>query len=234
MKGSVSVNHPRIRAATNWIFLRAAGGAKRPRIMAPQQYFPEVRALEEKFPALQAEVESLLARREIPRYGAFDPVRAAQVSEDWKLFYALMFGQPNELARAECPTLLEFAESTPTVVNAFISILEPGVPLPPHRDPYAGVLRYHLAIRVPTDKPPRIRLEDEYYQWKEGEGVVLDVNHEHEVINESGQARVIVIIDFHRPLGPFAGLLNRFMLRRKRKWAPQFVEASRYDVMHTV
>lgn len=232
MKGSVSVNHPRIRAATNWMFLRAAGGAKRPRILSQNQYFPEVRALEDKFSELKAEVEKLLASREIPRYGTFDPVRAAQVSQDWKLYYAYMFGQSNELARTECPTLLTFAESTPTVVNAFISILEPGVPLPPHRDPYAGVLRYHLAIRVPTDKPPRIRLEDVYYTWREGEGVVLDVNHEHEVINESAQDRVIVIIDFHRPLGFFARRLNRYMLRQKRKWAPQFVEASRYDVMH--
>ncbi|MGC4864790.1 aspartyl/asparaginyl beta-hydroxylase domain-containing protein [Micromonospora sp. DT53] len=232
MKGSVSVNSPRIRAVTNWVFLRAAGGAQRPRIMSPEQFFPEARRLEARFPALKAEVEELLLRREIPRYGTFDPVRAAQVSEDWKLYYAYMFGQPNELARTELPTLLEFAESTPNVVNAFVSILEPGVPLPSHRDPYAGVLRYHLGIRVPTVKPPRIRLEDEYYTWKEGEGVVLDVNHEHEVTNESDQSRIIVIVDFHRPLGFLAGLLNRYMLRKKRKWAPQFVEASRYDVMH--
>jgi ornithine lipid ester-linked acyl 2-hydroxylase len=232
MKGSVSVNNPRIRAVTNWIFLRAAGGANRPRIMSPEEFFPEVRALEEKLPAVKAEVEELFVSRKIPRYGTFDPVRAAQVSQDWKLYYAFMFGESNELAKTECPTLLEFAQSTPNVVNAFISILEPGVPLPPHRDPYAGVLRYHLAIRVPTDKPPWIRLEDECYTWKEGEGVVLDVNHEHEVINESSQTRIIVIIDFHRPLGFFASLLNRYMLRKKRKWAPQFVEASRYDVMH--
>ncbi|GAA1657141.1 aspartyl/asparaginyl beta-hydroxylase domain-containing protein [Catellatospora bangladeshensis] len=232
MKGSPSVNQPRIRALTNWVFLRAAGGEDRPAVLSAPAYFPEVRALEERFPQLKAEVDALLAHREIPRYGAFDPVRAAQVSEDWKLYYAYMFGQPNELARTELPTLLAFAESTPNVVNAFVSILDPGVRLPSHRDPYAGILRYHLGVRIPTDNPPRIRLRDEYYTWSEGEGVVLDVNHEHEVVNDSGQARVIVIVDFHRPMGFFARRLNRHMLRLKRKWAPQFVDAARYDVMH--
>jgi aspartyl/asparaginyl beta-hydroxylase (cupin superfamily) len=232
MKGSPSVNHPRMRAITNWIFLRGAGGEDRPRILSPREFFPAARKLEERFPAIRAEVDELLSHREIPRYGNFDPVRAAQVSEEWRLYYAYMYGQSNELAREECPTLLDFAESTPNVVNAFISILEPGVTLPAHRDPYAGVLRYHLGVRIPAENPPRIRLDRDYYTWNEGEGVVLDVSFEHEVINESDQPRVIVIVDFHRPMGPFASLLNRYCLRLKRKWAPQFVDAARYDVMH--
>lgn len=61
---------------------------------------------------------------------------------------------------------------------------------------------------------------------------MLDVSVEHEVINTSEEPRVVVIIDFRRPMGFFASALNRYMLRLKRKWAPQFVEASRYDVMH--
>ena len=231
MKGSPSVNHPRMRAITNWVFLRGAGGDDRPRILPPREIFPAVRELEERFPALRSEVDELIAHREIPRYGNFDPVRAAQVSQEWRLYYAYMYGQVNELARKECPTLLAFAEATPNVVNAFISILEPGVKLPAHKDPYAGILRYHLGVRIPVSKPPRIRLDRDYYTWKEGEGVVLDVSVEHEVINESDEPRVIVIVDFRRPMGLFADLLNRYCLRLKRKWAPQFVEATKYDVM---
>ncbi|MFG3055760.1 aspartyl/asparaginyl beta-hydroxylase domain-containing protein [Kitasatospora sp. NPDC048239] len=231
MKGSPSVNGARLRAITNWVFLRAAGN-DRPRIIPPRTVFPAVRKLETVFPTLQAEVDELLRNRNIPKYGTFDPVRAAQVSEDWKLYYAYMFGRPNELARTELPSLLAFAESTPNVINAFVSILDPKVPLPPHRDPYAGILRYHLGVRIPTDNPPRIRLERDYYTWREGEGTVLDVSHEHEVINESEEPRIIVIVDFRRPMGVFADLLNRYCLWQKRKWAPQFVEAAKYDVMH--
>ncbi|MEU8975208.1 aspartyl/asparaginyl beta-hydroxylase domain-containing protein [Streptomyces monashensis] len=232
MKGSPSLNNPRVRALTNWVFLRKAGGRNRRRIIPSPAVFPEVWELERKFPELKAEVDALLASRDIPTYDTFDPQRAAQVSEEWRLYYAYMFGNTNELAKKDLPTLLSFAESTPNVVNSFVSILEPGVKLPPHEDPYAGILRYHLGIQVPTDNPPRIRLADEFYQWKEGEGVVLDVSLEHEVINESEQPRVIVIIDFRRPMGPLASLLNRYCLWQKRKFAPQFVEAAKYDVMH--
>ncbi|MBF4136269.1 MULTISPECIES: aspartyl/asparaginyl beta-hydroxylase domain-containing protein [Streptomyces] len=231
MKGSPSVNQPRIRAVTNWIFLRAAG-PDRPRVILPEKVFPAARELEERFPALRAEIDALLEKRTIPAYGAFDPVRAAQVSEEWKLYYAYMYGQSNELARDEVPTLLAFAQSRPEVVNAFVSILDPGVELPPHKDPYAGVLRYHLGVRVPRVNPPHIRLDQDRHTWKEGEGRVLDVSVEHEVVNTSEEPRVVVIIDFRRPMGFFASALNRYMLRLKRKWAPQFVEASRYDVMH--
>ncbi|MFE3084388.1 aspartyl/asparaginyl beta-hydroxylase domain-containing protein [Streptomyces albidoflavus] len=231
MRGSPSVNQPRIRAVTNWIFLRAAG-PDRPRVILPEKVFPAARELEERFPALRAEIDALLEKRTIPAYGAFDPVRAAQVSEEWKLYYAYMYGQSNELARDEVPTLLSFAQSRPEVVNAFVSILDPGVELPPHKDPYAGVLRYHLGVRVPRVNPPHIRLDQDRHTWKEGEGRVLDVSVEHEVVNTSEEPRVVVIIDFRRPMGFFASALNRYMLRLKRKWAPQFVEASRYDVMH--
>lgn len=167
MKGSPSVNQPRIRAVTNWIFLRAAG-PDRPRVILPEKVFPAARELEERFPALRAEIDALLEKRTIPAYGAFDPVRAAQVSEDWKLYYAYMYGQSNELARDEVPTLLSFAQSRPEVVNAFVSILDPGVELPPHKDPYAGVLRYHLGVRVPRVNPPHIRLDQDRHTWKEG------------------------------------------------------------------
>jgi len=233
MKGSPSVNHARWRAVTNWIFLRAAGGPDRPRILLPDQAFPAARKLEARYPEIRAEVEELLARREIPTYPRFDPVRAAQVSEDWRLYYAYMYGQPNSLARKECPALLDFAESTPAVVNAFVSILDPGVTLPAHKDPYAGVLRYHLGVQIPSENPPRIRLDRDWYTWREGEGVVLDVSFEHEVINESDELRVIVIIDFRRPMGPVADLLNRYCLWLKQKYAAQFVDAAKYDVMHS-
>lgn len=201
-------------------------------MILPEKVFPAARELEERFPALRAEIDALLEKRTIPAYGAFDPVRAAQVSEEWKLYYAYMYGQSNELARDEVPTLLSFAQSRPEVVNAFVSILDPGVELPPHKDPYAGVLRYHLGVRVPREEPAAHPPRPGPAHLEGGEGRVLDVSVEHEVVNTSEEPRVVVIIDFRRPMGFFASALNRYMLRLKRKWAPQFVEASRYDVMH--
>lgn len=61
---------------------------------------------------------------------------------------------------------------------------------------------------------------------------MLDASFEHEVVNTRSSSRVIVIIDFRRPMGSAADLLNRYCLRLQRKWSPQFVDAARYDVMH--
>lgn len=232
MRGSVSVNGARFRAFANTVLLRSAGGPGRPRLLPAAEVFPASRDLEARFPEVKAEVDALLAKRAIPRYGRFDAVRASQVSEDWKLYYVQMFGVENALAERECPLLLEFARSHPEVVNVMVSVLDPGVGLPSHRDPYAGILRYHLGVDIPASDPPRIRLDRDWYQWREGEGVVLDVDFEHEVVNHSSEPRAIVIVDFRRPTGPVTDLFNRACLRQKRKWAPNFVDASRYDVMH--
>lgn len=232
MRGSVSVNSPRWRAFTNRVLLRRAGGPDRRRFLPAAEVFPASRELTARFAEVKQEVDELMATRSIPRYGVFDAVRAAEVSEDWKLYYVQMFGLVNELARTECPVLLDFATRHREVVNVMVSVLDPGVGLPLHRDPYAGILRYHLGVSIPADRPPRIRLDQDWHTWREGEGVVLDVDFEHEVVNESTEPRVIVIIDFRRPTDPVTDVFNRLCLRQKRKWAPNFVDAARYDVMH--
>ena len=202
MRGSSSVNNAWFRKVANAIVLRRSGGEGRPRILEPNLVFPSSRDLIQNFPQLKREIDNLVQKREIPKYGTFDPLRASQVSEDWRLYYAQMFGMTNELAEKELPTLISFAKDHPEVVNAMVSILDPHVPLPKHRDPYAGILRYHLGISIPQVNPPRIRLDQDWYEWREGEGVVLDVFFEHEVVNNSDEPRVIVIIDFRRPTGP--------------------------------
>jgi aspartyl/asparaginyl beta-hydroxylase (cupin superfamily) len=232
MRGSLSVNNVWIRGIANAIVLRKSGGDRRPRILPPEEVFPASQELIARFDDLKKEVDELLSRREIPKYGIFDPLRASQVSEDWRLYYVQMFGMTNELARHDLPTLYDFATSRPEVVNAMISVLDPYVPLPRHRDPYAGILRYHLGVSIPKENPPRIQLDRDWYEWKEGEGVVLDVFFEHEVINSSPEPRIIVIIDIRRPAGPITDAFNRFYLRAKRKSAPNFLDAAKYDVMH--
>ena len=231
MRGSPSVNHPGFREFANRVFLRAAGPG-RPRVLTPEEVFPALRTLEEDFPALQAEIDTLLASRSIPTYDVFDPVRAAQVSLEWKLYYAYMYGRPNELARTECPTLLAFAQSHPNVVNAFVSVLDPGVGLPaqqgtPTRESCATTSASAFrpgpaahpagpgALHVEGGRGPRA-------------GRVRGARGGQPCRYPAGRGHRRL----HRPMGVFASALNRWCLRLKRKWAPRFVDASRYDVMH--
>ncbi|WP_275290937.1 aspartyl/asparaginyl beta-hydroxylase domain-containing protein [Amycolatopsis sp. La24] len=230
MKGSLSVDQPGVRNAINSYFLRTSGGEKRFRIMSPYKLFPEARQLEAQFDQVRSEVLALVGRRDLPQYRDIDPVRAAEVSDNWRLYYAYMLGVANPKAREDCPTILSFAERTPTVVNAMISVLEPGVKLNVHNGPYAGILRYHLGIKVPRENPPRLRVDTEHYTWREGESVLIDDTFEHEVSNESEEDRIVVIIDIRRPMGILRDRVNLASLRLKRKWSGQFINGTNGDI----
>jgi aspartate beta-hydroxylase/beta-hydroxylase len=230
VKGSLSINQPGVRKAINSYFLKASGGRSRFRIMSPYALFPEARKLDYQFDQIKAEVTKLIETRDVRRYGDIDPLRAAEVSTDWRLYYAYMLGEANPMAYRDCPTFVDFAERTPRVVNAIIAILEPGVTLKAHEGPYAGILRYHLPLIVPENNPPRLRVDQEVHTWKEGEAILIDDTFEHEVYNESDGRRVMLIIDIRRPMGVVPDVVNRLSLRAKRKWSAQFIKESGGDI----
>jgi len=97
--------------------------------------------------------------------------------------------------------------------TAFFSILAPGKHLPPHRGPFKGVLRYHLGLIVPKPEVScGIRVADETRHWKEGESLVFDDTYMHEAWNNTNRDRVVLFMDFVRPLRFPASLLNWVLL----------------------
>jgi aspartyl/asparaginyl beta-hydroxylase (cupin superfamily) len=63
---------------------------------------------------------------------------------------------------------------------------------------------------VPAEKPPQLRVRGEPYTWREGESVLFDDSHDHEVINSSDGPRVVLIVDIPRPMPLPQALANRF------------------------
>jgi hypothetical protein len=102
-----------------------------------------------------------------------------------------------------------FFGSAATVVIAFSLILS------------NAYLRYHLALRVPENNPPTMRVKDTIHRWEEGKSIVFDDSLEHEVYNKSDQTRVVLIVDFLRPMNLPAHALNVVLL----KLAPYSEEA---------
>lgn len=45
-----------------------------------------------------------------------------------------------------------------------------------------------------------MRVKSEYHVWKEGQSIVFDDSLEHEVYNDSDEIRVVLIVDFFRPM----------------------------------
>src|SRR5438270_11079011 len=99
--------------------------------------------------------------------------------------------------------------------TAYFSILCPRKRLPPQRGPFKGVLRYHLGLRVPdrSQQLCGIRVGGQTRSWAEGASLLFDNTFVHSAWNESGETRVVLIVDVERPLHPPMAQINRALIR---------------------
>ncbi len=125
---------------------------------------------------------------------------ASFFKEGWKRFYLTWYGEPLASAQALCPNTVALLAKIPEVKAAMFALLPPGSKLNPHRDPFAGSLRYHLGLVTPNSDACRIFVDGEEYAWRDGEDVVFDETYVHWAENRTDQTRVILFCDVERPL----------------------------------
>ena len=100
------------------------------------------------------------------------------------------------------------------MLTGFFSILAPGKHIPPHRGPYKGLLRCHLALTVPEPADNCwIKVGDQTASWQEGRCMVFDDTYVHQVQNNTDGTRVVLFLDVIRPMRFPGSLLNRILLR---------------------
>ena len=108
---------------------------------------------------------------------------------------------------------MRLLEKIPGCTTAFFSILSPRKHIPHHRGPWAGVLRLHLGLLVPREaRQCRIRIADKVCAWEEGRCLVFDDTYNHEVWNDTDDYRVVLFIDFARPLRWPMNILNEWLM----------------------
>ena len=91
------------------------------------------------------------------------------------------------------------------------TLLPKGGQLKPHRDPYAGSIRYHLGLVTPNSDKCRIYIDGTAYAWRDGEDVLFDETYIHSAKNETEVDRIILFCDVERPLkNKWMTALNRF------------------------
>jgi len=132
--------------------------------------------------------------------------------EGWKRFYLTWYGEPLQSAQTLCPNTVALLAKIPEVKAAMFALLPPGSKLNPHRDPFAGSLRYHLGLITPNSDACRIFVDGEEYAWRDGEDIVFDETFVHWAENRTDQTRVILFCDVERPLrfAPLAAF-NRWL-----------------------
>jgi ornithine lipid ester-linked acyl 2-hydroxylase len=177
--------------------------------------FSWIRAIETASPQIKAELDALLARvDDIPNFQDIsdNQQRIAQGNQ-WKTFFLWAYGKSIDENRVLCPQTDRALRSIPGMKTAMFSILAPGKHIPAHKGPYKGVLRYHLGLIVPRPESQcRIRVGSDVRSWREGGSLVFDDSFEHEVWNDANARRVVLFVDFLRPLPWPISWVNRFFV----------------------
>jgi beta-hydroxylase len=177
--------------------------------------FDWVPRVEAGFESIREELDALLARRDdLPNFQDISVDQASITDDDrWKTFFFFGYGFRSESNCARCPRTASVLESIPGATTAFFSILSPHKEIGLHRGPWRGVLRYHLAVKVPEPASASgIEVGGQTAHWEEGRSVVFDDGFEHRAWNGSDGTRVVLFVDFVRPLRAPADQVNRALI----------------------
>lgn len=165
--------------------------------------FPWVKQLEAGVPAIQRELAAVLKQRDrIPNFQDIsDNQHRLTQSDQWKTLFFWAYGKSVDGNRALCPETDKLLRHIPGMKTAMFSILSPHKHIPEHCGPYKGVLRYHLGLIIPNPASQcRIRVGEDIRSWEEGGSLIFDDSHPHEVWNDANAVRVVLFVDFLRPL----------------------------------
>jgi len=175
--------------------------------------FPQLAVLRENWQTIRDEGLQLLAQGGIRAATGHNDLGFNSFFKDgWKRFYLKWYDSPLPSALAQCPKTVALLESIPSVHGAMFAVLPPGGKLNPHRDPYAGSLRYHLGLATPNDDRCRIYIDGTPYSWRDGQDIVFDETYLHSAANETDQTRLILFCDVERPLRTrVMRAINRFI-----------------------
>lgn len=136
----------------------------------------------------------------------------------WTRFYLKWYDDYLPSASESCPKTVELLRQTPAVKAAMFASLPPGAWLTPHRDPFAGSLRYHLGLVTPNNDDCFILVDGNRLVWRDGEDVLFDETFIHEAHNNTDQPRIILFADVQRPMrfklvDKFNGFISNHLLK---------------------
>jgi beta-hydroxylase len=157
-----------------------------------------------------------------------DPCTIAAVDR-WRSFILCGYGYDIHANLARCPATAQALRDIPGLTSAMFSILAPGTHIPAHRGVTKGLITCHLALVVPRDGDVRMRVDHRMLRWAEGETLVFDDTYEHEVWNDTGSTRVVLLLQFKRPLRQPGRWLADLLLDLVRRSA--FVQEARRNLL---
>ena len=185
------------------------------RVFFDANEFPWVREVEAQWPQMRKELDRLLTAIEVlPGFEEIQ-VEQKQVTDDkrWKIFPLFAYGNWLDDNARRCPETARVVRMIPGLQAAMFSVLQAHKDIPPHRGVYSGVLRYHLGLKIPQPETQcGICVDGIRAYWQEGKSLIFDDRHMHEAWNRSDEDRIVLFVDFTRPLPDSLARLNEAAL----------------------
>jgi ornithine lipid ester-linked acyl 2-hydroxylase len=191
----------RVLPAFDRLLMRSATMDEMP--ILPNAEFPWTATLEAGTPAIRAEAQALLEdRMSVPSVREISPDHAKiAVDEKWRSFFLWGYGVRIDANCARCPETARILEQVPGLLTAFYSIMLAGAHVPRHTGPTKAILTTHLGLVIPAE-PEKCHMDvsGRDVVWREGRAVIFDDMFPHEVWNDSGEDRIILLLHIKRPL----------------------------------
>lgn len=163
--------------------------------------FPELRVLRDNWETIRDEALGLEGKGLIDYGAAHDDMAFVSFRwRGWKRFHIKWYHDAFPSAVQHCPKTVALVNSIPGVNAAAFTMLPPGKQLGRHRDPFAVSLRYHLGLVTPQKEGCAIWIDGQKRTWKAGQDFVFDETYIHWAENATDENRIILFVDFTRPL----------------------------------
>ncbi|WP_375421949.1 aspartyl/asparaginyl beta-hydroxylase domain-containing protein [uncultured Sphingomonas sp.] len=194
------------------------------------RHFAWTAMLRDHWQAIRDEATAVALRGQAsPSLATISPDHRSIAEVDkWRSFFLWGYGYPIDDNLARCPRTRDIVERIPGLNSAFFSILAPGTHIPEHRGVTKGLITCHLGLIVPREGNLRMRVDDRVVRWSEGETLVFDDTYPHEVWNDTEETRVVLLVQFERPLRNPGKWIADLFLRIVRRSA--FVQEARANI----
>lgn len=194
--------------------------------------FDWVQPLEAHWRLIRQELDRILNQVEaLPNFQDISTDQRSITQDDgWKTYFLYGYGYKAEQNCRRCPETTRLIEQIPGMKTAFFSILLPHKQIPEHRGPYKGVLRYHLALKVPAAADRcGLRVGDQVRHWQEGQSLIFDDTVPHSAWNQTEEIRVVLFVDVVRPMRFPVSWFNQAMIQLIA-WSP-YVQSGRANFL---
>lgn len=195
--------------------------------------FSWIHDIEQAVPEIRRELDRILSHeRAIPPFRDFAPGHERIVeAADWRSFFFYGYGYPVESNLERCPHTANVIARVPGLISAIYSVVAPGAHIKRHKGVNKSIMTAHIALKVPRDAERcRMDVDGVPVVWREGRAVVIDDTYPHEVWNDTDESRVVLLIQFRRPLRfpgtLFASLIIGFVRHSS------FVQKARRNLDH--